>query len=420
MGHIPRAALLLLLIAVGLVSAPAAGAYVFGDTVRQLAPEETVFDWTTDRCEDAHIPDLPARAFRDASNQIQLTTSHSPNNRRMIGPTLGSVEVDCGVTMSSHLDADPARYDDSEWIDSPYTLDGTNVVALVHEEYHGWDHPGMCSETPNPPRRSSSPAPIAGFDPACWYNAITLATSSDGGATYTHATPPRQLLASVPYPYIQDTGPYGYFEPSNIIRRSDGYFYAMIHAEAYNAQQLGTCVMRTRNPTDPKSWRAWDGAGYNVTFINPYTDPDPPEQHVCTPVAFTQIEKMVSSLTYNTYFGKYLLVGHTGAWDPEQGRIVYGFYYSTSSDLINWSQRELLMEAELPWSYLCGDDNPVLYPAVLQPTNATPTDPPATTTASRNFETTGKKGYLYFTRFNYDACVQTLDRDLIRIPFEFL
>ena len=33
--------------------------------VKIIGAAETVFDWTTDRCESEDIPDLPARAFRD-------------------------------------------------------------------------------------------------------------------------------------------------------------------------------------------------------------------------------------------------------------------------------------------------------------------------------------------------------------------
>ena len=31
--------------------------------------EEVVFDWTNDRCEDENIPDIAARAFRDAEGR---------------------------------------------------------------------------------------------------------------------------------------------------------------------------------------------------------------------------------------------------------------------------------------------------------------------------------------------------------------
>jgi hypothetical protein len=386
--------------------------YVFGPTVRQLAPEQTVFDWTTQRCDDNNVPDTPARAFKDASNNVQLTLSE-PSNRRMVGPTLDTVAVNCNVTMSSEGNADPSTYDDQEWLHSLWTPDGNTVYALIHEEYHGWDHPGMCSSQGHPsrPKLLTTPAPpafAAGFDPTCWYNSVTTATSVDGGQTYTHATPPAQLAASVPYKYVANTGPYGYFNPSNIIKAPDGYFYALFYAQAYGAQQIGTCVMRTRSLALPTSWRAWNGTGFNVKFINPYLDPSPPEQHVCQPVAFNEIEQMDSSITYNTFFKKYLLIGTADLYDPRTGKTTYGVYYSTSSDAVHWSMRQLVMEAELLWTWQCGDDNPISYPSVLVPST------------SRNFETTGKKVYLYFTRLNASNCILGLDRDLIRIPIEFL
>ncbi len=66
------------------------------------------------------------------------------------------------------------------------------------------------------------------------------------------------------------------------------------------------------------------------------------------------------------------------------------------------------MEVESRHTYRCGDPNPVAYPSVLDPDST-----------SRNFETTGKEAYLYFTRYNYQSCRETFDRDLVRIPIEF-
>jgi len=43
-------------------------------------------------------------------------------------------------------------------------------------------------------------------------------------------------------------------------------------------------------------------------------------------------------------------------------------------------------------------------------------DPEST---SRNFETTGRRPYMYFTRFHYRDCVQTLNRDLVRVRLSF-
>src|SRR5439155_18327061 len=193
--------------------------------------------------------------------------------------------------------------------------------ALVHEEFHGWEHPGWC--------------PTEGeYEGGCWYNAITAAASKNRASSYTQAMPPSQLVASVPYTYVPPAtpgagAPYGVFEPSNtIFNSSDGYYYVMLHVENYQAQQVGACVMRTRNLADPKSWRAWGGptTGFNVTFTNPYTYPyspsDPQSNHVCQPVSFPQIEKMVNSVTYNSHFNKYLLVGVTNKYDPARGQFV--------------------------------------------------------------------------------------------------
>ena len=54
------------MIAGALLCAATAGAYTFTDpTVQPLGPLVTVFDHSTQNCEDIDIPDAPARAFRD-------------------------------------------------------------------------------------------------------------------------------------------------------------------------------------------------------------------------------------------------------------------------------------------------------------------------------------------------------------------
>jgi len=362
--------------------------------VKVIGPEEVVFDWSQDACESNDFPDVPARAFRDAWGRVQLIASHY-TNRRMIGPDLNHLRRDCAVIMSSHLDPDPARFADREWIHSVYTLDGITVFALIHNEYQGNTHLGQC---PSEMYRK------------CWYNSITLAISHNGGDSYTHAQPPAHLLASLPYTYVPDSGPFGVFNPSNIVHNNaDGYYYALLHLEQYRAEPWGTCVMRSANLADPTSWRAWDGKGFNVRFINPYLEPaNSLTSHLCQPVSRNQIQKMSESLTFNAYVNRFLLVGTAGTRDSTTGRVVWGIYYSLSDDLIHWTPRQLIMEAETPWSYQCGDPNPILYPAVLDPKST-----------SRNFETTGKQVYLYFTRFNYASCEESSDRDLVRIPIEF-
>jgi hypothetical protein len=364
------------------------------ETFKVMGPEEIVFDWSQSACEPADIPDIPARAFRDAQGQAHLIASHYIS-RRMTGPDLDNLTHDCAAIMPSHYDPDPAEFDDREWIHSVYTSDGTEVFALIHNEYQGHTHhPSRCP---------------SGEYFECWYNAVTLAVSTDGGASFEHAQPPTHLVASIPYRYEPDSGHNGIFQPSNIVRNAaDGYYYALLRVQEYRDQPRGTCVMRTTDLADPGSWRAWDGVGFNVRFINPYLEPNErPRDHVCQPISYNQIQLMVESLTFNTYLDSFLLVG-TAVGRNRVGNATSGIYYSTSDDLIRWTPRKLIVEVESRQTYRCGDPDPVAYPSVLDPGSP-----------SRNFETTRKRAYLYFTRYNYESCEETFDRDLVRVPIEF-
>jgi hypothetical protein len=371
--------------------------------VTPTGPEETVFDWSTMSCEPLDIPDASARAFRDASGRVQLISSHYVT-RREIGPSLNNVQHDCTVLMRSHFDPDPSMFQAREWISAPYTEDGQTIYALVHDEYQGFDVPGQCPGTP-----------VGIFNTACWWNAITAAKSTDAGNSYSHVAPaPDHLVATAPYPYSPNDGPAGAFEASSIVKRGD-YYYTMIRDEAIQAQEQGSCLMRTTDLSDRTSWRAWDGSGFTVRFIDPYRERNEnPVDHVCKPVSPNQIASLVDGVTWNTYFNKYLLVGNAGDTDPNTGNTIWGVYYSLSDDLIHWTPRRLLAEAELRWTFSCqpGEEPPISTPNVLDPDSTT-----------RNFETTDQNVYLYFTRNFYSTfqggCYGTFDRDLMRIPIQF-
>src|SRR6185436_7202642 len=72
--------------ALGLVAAlvfPASGRagavwYDFNEPYASATgPDALVYDWSTQRCgDDMAIPDQPARAFRDANDQVNLIASH--------------------------------------------------------------------------------------------------------------------------------------------------------------------------------------------------------------------------------------------------------------------------------------------------------------------------------------------------------
>ncbi|MFH1186384.1 MAG: hypothetical protein V1755_15340 [Chloroflexota bacterium] len=364
----------------------------FPDPVLKITgAEEVVYDWSTDRCEEMNLPDLPVRAFRNAQGQVQTILS-SDTNYRMIGPDLNNLTMDCEPVMRSDYMADPSLFNDNEWLASPYTEDGQTVFALVHNEYWGQTHPEYC------PQKQYFP---------CWDNSITLAVSTDAGKTYQQVAPePAHLVARLPYPFEAGAGPGGTRNPSNIIKGPDGYYYSFFNVSEYHTQAQKVCLMRTDALADPGSWRFWNGKGFDGQFINPYTNPpELPGNHVCTPVDWENIGAQLNdSLTFNTYLNRYVLVGISA--DTIGGREIWGFYYSFSDDLIHWTHRKLLAEMVLPWTAAQNDDVMYLYPALLDPQSD-----------SRNFETTGKTAYVYYTRHNRGQ--GSLDRDLIRVPVEF-
>jgi hypothetical protein len=346
---------------------------------------ETVFNWSTQRCEDLDIPDLPTRAFRDASGNVQLISAHF-RNRRFIGPDFNHLAHPCSLILNSDANADPSYFDDNEWIAATYSPDGQTVYALVHDEYHGWEHTGQCPSSTY-------------YTPACWYNAITLAVSRDGGATYGDQPPPR-LVASVPYRYVPDGGSIGMYSPSNIVHNpADGYYYALVYLISHQsrAQPDGACLIRTQKLADPTSWRAWSGGhSFDTSFVDPYRDQSDPPAHLCTPLTHLDPGDMqAGSLTYSTTARQWLWVGQA----------IRGAYFSLSPDLIKWSPPKLFFPAQVTWNYQCGDADPIAYPSLID-----------TTSTSRNFDTVGDTAYVYFTQFRPTGCELGLDRDLMRIP----
>jgi hypothetical protein len=354
---------------------------------RVAGSPQTVFDWSSQACAPDEIPDLPVRAFRDYHGRVDLILPHF-NSWLLTGADLDHLSNPCRVVLGSSFDPNPTGFNQKEWIASLYTPGGRRVAALLHEEYHG-AKPGTCF-----PKDVTS----------CWYNAVTYASSSDGGLSFTQPPAPNHLVAASPEPYDPGRQPSGIFSPSNIVRGpADGLYYAVVLSRTPSGDS-GSCLMRTSDPFNPTSWRAWDGSGFDFRFTDPYR-PSGAGGGDCTPVATPEIASMHESLTYNTYLQRYLLVGLASAPHAETGRSMTGVYFSLSTDLIHWTQRRLIMAAPSVQTFRCGGPDPIAYPSLIDPSSQ-----------SRTFSTTGRTPYLYYTRFNYQACHRTLDRDLVRVP----
>jgi hypothetical protein len=409
----------------------AAGAFTCGPNVT-CGAESTVFDYKNestgaflDACRMWDIPDQPARAFRDDQNRVHLHFDIDNSDVvRNIGTSLddASKSVDSGVTnrhdcahpvgISGGQDA-PSLYDYGEWLTAPYTLDGHTIYSLNHEELRAWQLPpgstGYCT------------LPANGDTTKCWYNAVVLYVSTNSGDWFdrywspTCCPPPTHLVASVPYQWVPGTGPYGVFSPSNIVVKHDpvknvDYYYNIVRAKLTNQNDI-TCLMRTTNLADPTSWRAWGGSSFNVRWIDPYVETgENPTDHMCANIgAGAGISGVSESLTWNAYYGKWMLVGGFGGTSP-------GFYFSLSDDLIHWTSAQLLIGRTTQQSYTCGDPDPVRDPSVL--------DPNATTNAdgnpSRNFEAVGRTGYVYYKIFRLQGgCSFGDNRDVLRTAVTF-
>jgi len=360
-----------------------------------IGPKEVVFDWTTDRCEEFDIPDGPAKVVRAENQELVLFATHETGNYLSRGSDFDNLERDCehSPLQSANLPT-PESYENNEWLWAPYR-EGSAWHVLIHNEFHDPTAPPPCSGVP--------------FGNRCWYNSITYAVSTDSARSFVKPSPPNHVVAPAPEVWAppppdapsQDWYAEGYFAPSNIVRGPDDYYYALFQAIPHweSGHQLA-CVMRTNTLGDPSSWRAWDGMGFNLPLTSPYVTGEP--SPVCSDLG---APTNTSSLTYNTYVGRYMFVA------PLQGAEGCGIYFTLSSDLLHWSHLQLIVKASITW---CQTDPqtpglldalPILYPSIVDHSDST-----------TNFERPGRTPYLYYTRHNP---AYWLDRDLVRVPLTF-
>lgn len=305
---------LLLLVAV-LPAAQTTSQTPIGPTVRLLGAEVTVF--LAGECGLEDVSDSPAHAFTDKSGEVHVLATDS-TWRQGLGPSLTQVTKNCAVIHNSSSSCDPSLYTGWEWpYGGPTRLEDGTLMVLTHNEHHGWN----CSANPSSP---SCPHPTARQRCCnacnvptfyrnvlhCQVTTITCMKSVDDGRSWQYCVqPPQHLIAAQPYKYKPDLPRFGYFRPTNLVhgclysgillpstdaacRQADRMYYALIHAdngsdEDHPAQATGQCLIRAATPTVPSSWRAWGGADFNISFVDPERAPADmvPEQHVCTPVS---------------------------------------------------------------------------------------------------------------------------------------
>ena len=277
----------------------------------------------TGQCRDCDpdVVDAPTKAFRRRGGagvvETVLTGSVDWGSRYDVGPTLDSVEHACPVYYNGTALQQPRLYASREWIQSPWIFENQTVVGLTHMEHH-CDDQGSAGSLSCPALNLT----LGGGD----FSAVTLLASSDGGRSWSHArAPPRHVVAASPQNFSVGGNRLGFRSPSNIVAGQGaltGWFYATVTSgwgapggesacdqfvDPLGLQRFCTCMMRTRDLTDPHSWRAWDGEGFGASlFATPFDTPAPdPAKHVCVPT----INMTYPSLLWSTHYSKYIVLG---------------------------------------------------------------------------------------------------------------
>jgi hypothetical protein len=314
-----------------------------------LGKTETVFDYESDACATMDLPDVYAHAIRNEKNELVLISGNAPDNYFMFGKTFNTLSRNCSPVLKSGDQWNVESFDHQEWITSAYSEDGKTIHALVHNEYHD-PYSSLCDPGNTQPGN------------LCWYNFVSYARSTDGGKKFSQFTSPAHLVAMPPFQWnVNDGGvdrdgkpkrpnPIGYMEPSNIVKRDDGYYYSMVRMLPDPTSGKDTvCVMRTDDLNAPTSWKFWDGETYSIPLTNPYpNEPANPNDYICEPVSFPIIGGLHGSLTYNTYVKRFMNVG-AGVYTHTDGKQTCGFWYSLSTDLITWGKPHLLYKTVFGW-----------------------------------------------------------------------
>ncbi len=365
-----------------LAAAPARAAEPPLAAVTVVGAPETVFSAKRDGCDGVDTPDAPARAYRDAAGRVAMFGLHF-DNRALRGESLDRLAIDCRIVLGSSGNGDPKAYDDKSWITATWTEDGRTVHALVHHEFQANHHPGRCR------------FPVY---MQCWFNTILSVTSRDGGATFERPRVP-QVVASAPFGQEVDQGRHrGFLNPSNIV--SDGRWrYVFIATTGWNGQPYGACLLRTDDPGDPASWRAFDGRDFTIRYGDPYREKGLAPA-ACKPIA--PFPAPVGAVVRHRGTGAWVAVFQ--AWANGREFPEPGFYVTASRDLLTWDKPRLLLAGKTLYDDACtAGPRLIAYPSLLDRAART-----------RNFEDVGDEAELYHAVMPVKGCEVTADRDLVR------
>lgn len=269
-----------------------------------------------------------------------------------VGKVTQPFKVDCSQSiLDSPRDSISSDYAGGQWANGLFQESGT-IYTLIHNEYYGGNFPvGLNFAIPATDQCNLGNPIGTLINPFnCTYGAIGIAsTRSADGAFSPENGRPGYLVARSSFDFPPNGGGQnaqgtwgaftGYPTNTNIVKRTDGYYYFMASETFPNgppdsyggmATKQVYCPVRTNNLSDPTSWRAWDGVSYSV---NAHAGND------CTGIANAPLFPFY--LGYNTYFRRYIMVGATSASPHNQSNPAFAngeVAYALSNDLVHWTQ----------------------------------------------------------------------------------
>jgi hypothetical protein len=345
-----------------------------------IGPERVLFDQATAACDQSDLPDAPARAFRNDKGEIVL---FAPNfrNRALVGTELDTLTRDCSVRFAAAGNADPSLLDDRTWLHAFHTDDGRAIFALASASFIPYRH-GMKCEAGDGERTD------------CWLNGIAALRSEDGGATFHYlGNPPHQVAFPPPEQYRPDVAdPPGFVSATNIVAWNSDLF-AILWRRGDDAERSRNCLARAPGG-DPLVWEMWSGGRFlpasrfeNGAWIVSTTDCDAigPGSAIRGIVLHEKSRTFLSVFQYRT--------------GSESG-----FYYATSTDLIEWSRPAPLLQIDLRRDAATGGEW-AQYPSIIDGRSS-----------DRNFGTVGDTAELIFVRFKPDAHTGKVTRQLVALP----
>lgn len=331
--------------------------------VISVGPPLDFYDTGRDGCDWQDVPDEAARAFRDKKGVIHFFATRSVN-RAMLGQDFGHLSHTCDIAFKGAANPDPSAFDDNGWLTAFYAT-GTEVFALIHNEFHGSERWDLCPSA-------------GGAD--CVAVSITEAISKDDGYHFKRYPENEGIVATLPYKFQPKRGSFiGDMNPTNIIKRGE-YYYVLVSAiDPYDVGHSGVCLLRNQVLSDPSSWRAWNGKSFSTNFVDPYNPiVDAPTVHACIPIEHDNLFFSLGSVTWSSIRQSYLLVARLQKWDrPRQG-LSPGAYLFESTDLIHWSKPTLL------FSDAQAGGVTQLYPSLIDPSSS-----------GSNFDTIGDTAILF-------------------------